>query len=63
MPVNHENIVKILGKKDAKYLLDFDTPKIAREDLLTPGFRHLEHTFAHSNRNKKTTYGSCFFVE
>jgi class I fructose-bisphosphate aldolase len=54
MSVTYENIVKILGKKDAKYLLDFESPKIAKENLTHPGFRHIEHVFSLSDRNKKT---------
>ncbi len=53
MPVSFEEIKNILGKKDAKYLLDFDNPKIDKQQLHAPTPRHVEKIFAASDRNKK----------
>jgi len=51
--LNYLDIKKILGK-DAKSLLDFDSPKIPKENLTLPSTRHVEHVFSESDRNKKT---------
>ncbi len=53
MPVTFEEIKKILGKQDAKLLLDFENPKISKDDLRLPTPRHVEKVFSLSDRNKK----------
>lgn len=51
--LNYLDIKKLLGK-DAKYLLDFYTPKISKENLILPGPKHVEAVFSKSDRSKKT---------
>ncbi len=46
-------IKNILGAKDAKFLLDFQNPKISKDQLLIPTGRHVEKVFSLSDRNKK----------
>lgn len=53
MPVTYEEIRDLLGKKDAKYLLDFESPKITKEKLYLPGSRHVDQIFSLSDRPKK----------
>ncbi len=53
MPVSLQVIENILGKKDAKLLLDFGHPKISKEQLHLPTPRHVEKIFSLSDRNKK----------
>lgn len=53
MSVCFDEIKKILGKQDAKLLLDFDTPKISKDKLHLPTPRHVENIFSLSDRNKK----------
>ncbi len=51
--LNYLDIKKLLGK-DAKYLLDFYTPKIPRENIILPSPKHVETVFSKSDRSKKT---------
>lgn len=47
-----EKIRELLGEK-AGYLLDFDTPKIKKEQLTTPSPNFVDEVFAKSDRNNR----------
>ncbi|MEF8847883.1 MAG: class I fructose-bisphosphate aldolase [Candidatus Thermoplasmatota archaeon] len=47
-----DSIKKILGE-EADYLLDFDNPKIKKEDLYLPGFDFIDRVFKDSDRNSQ----------
>jgi len=49
-----EDIIKILGEPDKKLLLDFQNPKIHKNQLEIPGQNFVYNAFRDSNRNPQT---------